>query len=144
MPRQVKALLIAMSGQFDPGVYASRASGVLDVSDMLETLVRDGYVRALPDSEGQTVGFVAIKPAALMPLAQADDGRAVQDAVAVMTDFVMHHLPNDALEISFELESLTSIAQLEASLRLYEAKIQHLGPSAVEHLAKLKRMIRAD
>lgn len=144
MPRQVKALLIAMNGQFDPHSYASGVPGVQTVPDMLKMLVQDGYARVTPYADGQTVGFVATKPAALMPLAQADDDRAVQDAVAVMTDFVMQHLPNDALEISFELESLTSIAQLKASLGLYEAKIQHLGSSAVEHLAKLKRMIRAN
>jgi hypothetical protein len=144
MPRQLKALLIAMNGPFDPHLYASRVSDGQTVPAMLEALVKDGYVRALPYNAGQTVGFVETKPTPLIPLAPRDDGRAVQDAVAAMTDFVMQHLPNDALEISFELESLTSIAQLKASLGLYEAKIQHLGPPAVGHLAKLRRMIRAD
>lgn len=144
MSRQAKALLIAMNGQFDPHSYASRVPGAQTVPAMLEMLVQDGYVRVAPYADVQTVGFVATKPAALTAVSQPDDHRAVQDAVAAMTDFVMQHLPNDALEISFELESLTSIAQLEASLGLYEAKIQHLGPSAVEHLAKLKRMMRAD
>ena len=142
MPRQLKALLIAMNGQFDPYFYASRVPGGLNVSGMLETLVKDGYIRALPNSDGQTVGFVETKPSPLTALSQADDHHAVQDAVAHMTDFVMQHLPDEALEISFELESLNSIAKLEASLGTYEAKIRQLGTPAIHHLATLKRMLR--
>jgi hypothetical protein len=144
MPRQLKALLIAMNGQFDPDSYAPRVPGVQTVSAMLEALVKDGYVRALPYADRQAVGFIDTKPVPLAALAQPDDRRAVQDAVAAMTDFVMQHLPSEALEISFEFESLTSIAQLEASLGAYEAKIRHLGTSAAHHLAKLRLMLRAD
>lgn len=144
MSRQTKALLLAMNGQFDPRSYESRVPGSQSVAAVLEALVGEGYVRALPYADGQTVGFVETKPTPLTPLAQRDNLRAVQDAVAAMTDFVMHHLPDEALEISFELEGLTSVAQLVASLGAYEAKIQHLGTSAVHHLARLRPMLRAD
>lgn len=142
--RQVKALLMAMNGQFDPQSYISRVPGTQSVSDMLEALVKDGYVRALPYGDVQTVGFGDTKPAPLTPSAPRDDRRPVQDAVAAMTDFVMEHMPDQALEMSFELESLNSIVQLKASLAAYEAKIQHLGSSAALHLAKINRILRAD
>lgn len=142
MPRQLKALLIAMNGRFDPHFYESRMPGVLNMADMLETLIKEGYARALPDSDGQTVGPVDTEPAPLTALLQPADPRQVQDAVAEMTDFVMQNLPNEALEISFALESLNSIAQLEASLGDYEAKIRHLDVAAIQHLAKLKQILR--
>ena len=144
MSRQIKALLIAMNGQFDPRTYISRVPGLQTVQAMLETLVKDGYVRALPYADGQTIGFVETKPTPLNSSPLPDDRRTVQDAIAAMTDFVMNHLLDEALEISFELESLTSVAQLEASLGSYEAKIHHLGTPAVHHLATLRRMLRSD
>lgn len=144
MSRQVKALLIAMNGRFDPQSYVPRVPGVQTVPAMLEALVKDGYARVLPYAEDETVGFVETKPTPLFDSPQTDDRRAVQEAVAVMTDFVMEHLPREALEIAFELESLTSVNQLQASLGAYESKIRHRGYAAAQHLARLKQMLHVN
>ena len=141
MPRPLKALLIAMNGQFDPYSYASRLPNGLDVSAMLEALVKAGYVRELSDTSSRTVEFVDTEAAQLDAWPEAVTHRSLQDAVASITDFVMRHLPDQALEIVLALEGLTSAAQLEASLKVYEAKIRHLGSAAVQHLAKVKQLL---
>ena len=141
IPRPLKSLLIAINDQFDPHAYASRLPGAGDVLVMLETLVSAGYVRTLPDTSRLTVGFAETQSALQGHWPKTVSPRALQDAVADMTDFVMSHLPNDALEISLALEGLSTTAQLDASLRAYEARIQHLGATAVHHLAKVKLVL---
>ena len=158
IPRPMKALLISMVGGFDARAYASRQRDGHDVPAMLEALVNAGYVHALPDTDGdididididsppvERVQAQVARPGPqlerlLVPSASASF-RPLQDAVDLMTDFVMSHLPGDALEMSFALEGLTSVAQLEASLRAYEMKIRHLGVIADQHLKQLKRIL---
>lgn len=154
--RPMKALLISMIGDFDAKSYASRIRDGHDVPAMLEALVNAGYIRALPatdththtDIESPPVERVRAQVARLQPQPEnflipsaPVSHRPLQDAVALMTDFVMNHLPGDALEMSFALEGLTSVAQLEASLRAYETKIRHLGVTADQHLQQLKRIL---
>ena len=149
MPRPMKALLISMIGDFDAHLYASRLRVAQNVPALLEALVNAGYIRALPDDAGSPyVGPAEAQMA--RPVFQSDGSgvlsdavsyRPFQDGVADITDFVMRYLPEDALEISFALEGLTSAAQLEASLHAYETRIRHLGAVAEQHLAKLKRIL---
>ena len=156
--RPMKALLISMIGGFDATSYASRIRDGHDVPAMLETLVNAGYIRALPDTDTHThthtdiesppVERVRAQVARLQPQPEnflipsaPVSHRPLQDAIALMTDFVMNHLPGDALEMSFALEGLTSVAQLKASLRTYETNIRHLGVTADQHLQQLKRIL---
>ena len=156
--RPMKALLISMIGGFDATLYASRLRDGQDVPAMLEALVNAGYIRALPetdthaytrtDSVAPPVERVQVQVARPQPQPErflipsgSVSYRPLQDAVALITDFVMSHMPGDALEMSFALEGMTSVAQLEASLRGYEAKIRHLGVTADQHLQQLKRML---
>ena len=156
--RPMKALLISMIGGFDAKSYASRIRDGHDVPAMLEALVNAGYIRALPDTGTHTDTDIDIdsppverfqaqvarpqpQPEHLLIPSESVSHRPLQDAVALMTDFVMNHLPGDALEMSFALEGLTSVTQLEASLRAYETKIRHLGGTADQHLKQLKRIL---
>ena len=158
IPRPMKALLISMIGGFDAKLYASRLRDGHDVPAMLEALVNAGYISALPDTDTHNdididtgsppVQRVQAQVARLQPQSErllvpagSVSHRPLQDAVALMTDFVMSHLPDDALEISFALEGLTSIEQLKASLLAYETKIRRLGAIADQHLEQLKRII---
>jgi hypothetical protein len=138
IPRPLKSLLLAINGQFDPYAYASRLQGAGDLPAMLEELIKAGYVRALAGTYSQTVGFAGTKSVPQRAWPDAASPRILQDAVADITDFVMSHLPDDALEISLALEGLSTTAELKASLGAYEAKIRHLGEIAVHHLAKVK------
>ena len=152
--RPMKALLISMIGGFDAKSYASRIRDGHDVPAMLEALLNAGYIRALPGTDTHTdidsppvervqaqVARPQPQPEQLFIPSAPVSHRPLQDAVALMTDFVMNHLPGDALEMSFALEGLTSVTQLEASLRAYETKIRHLGVAAVQHLQQLKRIL---
>ena len=156
--RPMKALLISMIGGFDAKLYASRIRDGQDVPAMLEALVNAGYISALPDTDTHSyahtdivsppVARVQAQVARPQPQPERFDiptasvsHRPLQDGIALMTDFVMNHLPGDALEMSFALEGLSSVAQLEASLRAYEAKIRHLGVTADQHLKQLKRIL---
>lgn len=152
IPRPMKALLISMVGSFDTNLYASRFRGEQDVPAMLDALVKAGYIRALPGTDSPYVERVERveapvrspapqQPERLSVPANPVSARPLQDAVAAITDFVMSYMPDDALEISFALESLTTVAQLEASLRAYEIKIRPLGAIADQHLAVVKRML---
>ena len=154
--RPMKALLISMIGGFDAKSYASRIRDGQDVPAMLEALVNAGYISALPDTGTHThtdidsppvervqaqVARLQPQPEHLLIPSESVSHRPLQDAVALMTDFVMNHLPGDALEMSFALEGLTSVTQLEASLRAYETKIRHLGVTADQHLQQIKRIL---
>ena len=139
--RPLKSLLIAINDQFDPDAYASRLPSAGDLLTMIEALVDAGYVRPRPDTSSLTVGFAETQSELQGRWPKTVAPRALQDAIADMTDFVMIHLPDDALEISFALEGLSTTAQLDASLGAYEARIQHLGATAVHHLAKVKLVL---
>ena len=152
--RPMKALLISMIGGFDAKSYASRHRDGHDVPAMLEALVNAGYIRALPDTDTHTdidnppvvrvqapVARLQPQPESFLIPSKPVSHRPLQDAVALMTDFMMNHLPGDALEMSFALEGLTSVTQLEASLRAYETKIRPLGVTAVQHLQPLKQIL---
>lgn len=157
IPRPMKALLISMVGGFDAKLYASRLRDDQDVPAMLEALVNAGYIRALSDTDTDSVSVKRVEaqvtrlvtqperlvpqPERLFVQSESLSHRPLQDAVAEITDFVMSYLPDDALEMSFALEGLTSVAQLEASLRAYETKIRHLGAIGDHHLAKVKRIL---
>lgn len=158
IPRPLKALLISMDGGFDADAYASRLRIEQDVLAMLDTLLDAGYIQEQPSTGSQYSDRAEIPvkraPYQAPPQRQAPpqparsaaphasaSHRSLQDATEAITDFVMTYLPHDALEISFALEGLTSVAQLEASLHEYETKIRPLGDIAVQHLTNVKRIL---
>ena len=59
-------------------------------------------------------------------------------AILLMINFVVQYMPLQSLEISLELEKLTSVEQLVASLPGYEAMIADLGEPAQIHIASLQ------
>jgi hypothetical protein len=143
LPRPLRALLVAINGQFDPYTYASRLQGQMDLQSMLDTLQQAGYVHAVPKASGETVGSAAAQVARVDALPKARAASDLRDVVAVITDFVMSHLPDDSLEIILALEGLSSKAQLDANLGAYQDRIAHLGPVAAVHLTELRAMLRS-
>ena len=142
MPRPLRALLISIDAQFDVASYALRVPNAYNLLAMLDDLIDAGYVRTLADVKMETSDFVAPKAVPVSAPHEANNARALQDAIAEITEFVMQHLPQDALEICFSLESMSSAAQLQASLGLYIAKIEHLGGAATLHVTKVQRLLR--
>ena len=65
----------------------------------------------------------------------------LRNAIALMSDFVTQHMPMESLELVLTLEGLTSVEQIVASLKGYEALIIHLGKPARRHMAELRRLL---
>jgi hypothetical protein len=65
----------------------------------------------------------------------------LKQAVGLMSDFVSEHLPLQSIEIVLELERLTSVEQLIASLSGYEALIGSQGEAARRHLTELRAVL---
>jgi hypothetical protein len=68
-------------------------------------------------------------------------GYQLKQAVSLMSDFVSTHLPMQAIEIVLELERLSSVEQLIASLSGYEALIGSQGEAARRHLTELRLVL---
>ena len=58
-----------------------------------------------------------------------------------MSDFVTTHLPADCLEIALTLESLSSVEQVIASLKGYQAMIAPAGSAATRHMDELRALL---
>lgn len=149
MPRAMKVMLISMIGGFDSNFHAPRLHVEHNVAALVEALLSAGYIRAVPAANGlphigpaeaPLDGF-ACAPARKEIVQVATSYRPLQDALADISDFVMRYLPGDAFEILFDLEGLTSSAQLKALLRPYERKIRPLGVIADQHLLKVKEIL---
>jgi hypothetical protein len=65
----------------------------------------------------------------------------LRSAVSLMSDFVTTHLPADSLEIVLTLESLSSVEQVIASLKGYQAMIAPAGAAATRHVEELRDML---
>ena len=71
--------------------------------------------------------------------------RALDDlrsAILLMCDFVTMHMPTQSLELLLELESVTSSAELIASLPGYEAMVADFGEPARQHIAELHTLLK--
>ena len=145
MPRAMKVMLISMIGGFDSDFQASRPHAEHNVSALVEALLSAGYIRAVPEVGYPHVGPAeapldrpACPPTRLAVLTGAASNRPFHDTIAHISDFVMSYLPGDAFESLFDLEGVTSAAQLNASLPTYERKIRPLGAIADQHLLNVK------
>ena len=65
----------------------------------------------------------------------------LRSAVSLMSDFVTTHLPADSLEIVLTLEGLSSVEQVIASLKGYQAMIAPAGAAATGHLEELRDLL---
>lgn len=148
LPTRLRALLAALDGPADP-LQGMGALGPAEVRLMLESLCKAGYVvevaaggqSAANDSRPVPLSAFGGAPApaavGLPPAAAAlpTDPRAL---LARMNDFIMTHLPQDALDVLFALEGLDTLDQLRDAFNAYAVRIHHLGAPAREHLAELR------
>lgn len=142
LPRPLKQLLVAISGQFEPFAYAARTQGLVDVKSMLETLESYGFVRPVSASSNPVAGDSGFRDAAMSTVPDNLGFGELSDRIALMSDFVAANLPEDAIELILEFEALNDESDLSAFLRHYEPRIRHLGPPAAAHLAALTRATR--
>ena len=83
------------------------------------------------------VGFPASRLGAPPSSAQYQ----LRSAISLMSDFVTTHLPADCLEIALTLESLSSVEQVIASLKGYQAMIAPAGSAATRHMDELRALL---
>lgn len=143
LPHRMRALLAAIDGRTDPRDYASGAWPAPEVQTMLDSLVRVGYV-ALGSgaTAAPAVGprpAAGAQPAAALPARASGD--TLRDALALITDFTMAHLPQEALTLLFPLEGAASPDALRAQLGEYEARVARLGATGRRHLAELQALL---
>ena len=62
----------------------------------------------------------------------------LKSAIGLISDFVSMHMPIESIEIVLELERLSSVEQLLASLKGYESMIAGIGEPARQHIAALR------
>ena len=67
--------------------------------------------------------------------------RGLNHAVALMSDFVLLHLPAQAFAVLKELEDLQSIEQLAATFGGYEQIVKSVGAPSDAHLQQLRRLV---
>ena len=101
----------------------------------------------VPDFKGrQTSSYQpAIEKTQSHPSQSESKNRALDDlrsAILLMCDFVTMHMPTQSLELLLELESVTSPAELIASLPGYEAMVADFGEPARQHIAELHTLLK--
>ena len=68
----------------------------------------------------------------------------LKSAIGLISDFVSEHLPGESIEIVLELERLSSVEQLLASLKGYESMIAGIGEPAHQHMAALRSALSSN
>ena len=72
----------------------------------------------------------------------AQRSEALRQAETIMADFVLTHLPDQSFSILKELEALTSLEQLAATLGGYEQVVSQDGSTSRDYLLRVKQIIR--
>jgi hypothetical protein len=65
----------------------------------------------------------------------------LNSAKELMTDFLLRHLPDVAVEVSISIDRLNTLSALEANLTDYSQLIAPLGRTSAEHLKQLRSLI---
>lgn len=95
--------------------------------------------RLLSTPSASSVGFATPVVRAGSPPSSAQ--YQLRSAVSLMSDFVTTHMPADSLEIVLTLEGLSSVEQVIASLKGYQAMIAPSGSAATRHLEELRALL---
>lgn len=68
---------------------------------------------------------------------------ALNDAKTLMENFLLQEAPSLAMTMLGDIEEITTMSQLQASLGAYELMIKNNTPNAAAHLAELRQMLEA-
>lgn len=167
LPRKLKSLLKLIDGRTSLAVLEESLRAFGDVRGLVQSLEAAGLAKPLADGvkaersgSGPTSAMshdsVANWPGSPTPLGQsqlstrfpaptASDalrGQALHKSVDMMANFVLTHLPGQSFTLLKELEALTSLEQLAATLGGYEQVVSQVGAASRGHLAQLKQILR--
>lgn len=74
--------------------------------------------------------------------ADSPKGQALAGALTEMANFVLTHLPDQSFQILKEIEEITSLEVLAATLGGYEQMVSVKGQLGVDHLRSIKSVLR--
>jgi len=132
LPHELRTLLLSVEGSSPEQTVVKTVPPPGDAAALLESLLQQGYIEIVP------TGAPPVAHAGAMP---SSAHYQLGSAITLMSDFVLQHLPADSLEIMLALEGLSSVEQVIASLKDYEAMVAAAGPAAVRHLEELRALL---
>ena len=169
LPRKLKSLLKLIDGKTSLAVLEENLSAYGDVRGLVESLSTAGLIelfseamkaeRGRTDASGNSkMSFRASEmfAGARSEFAQSqmstrmrvgvESGakriQALRQAEEMMSSFVLTHLPEQSFALLRELEALTSLEQLAATLGGYEQVVSQVGPESRAHISQVKQILR--
>ena len=167
LPRKLKSLLKLIDGKTSLAMLEESLRAFGDVRGLVQSLEAAGLIKPLFDgvkaersgsepTSRMSHDSATHPPATRSPFGQsqlstrfpgggASDAlrsQALRKAEDIMSDFVLTHLPEQSFGLLKELEALTSLEQLAATLGGYEQVVSQVGGASREHLAQLEQILR--
>jgi hypothetical protein len=171
LPRKLKSLLKVIDGKTSMAVYVETLSAFGDVQAVFASMFAARLIEPVTASEMVRVNApqpAPVQEILLQPTPSYDWSQTVQPAtlstnvaqnskldtmqkleaqsalahaVGLMSDFILVHLPAQAMDVLRELEELQSIEQLAATFGGYEQIVGQAGPASQAHLVQIKKII---
>jgi hypothetical protein len=169
LPRKLKSLLKLIDGKTSLAVLEEGLRAFGDVRGLVQSLNSAGLIepmtdaikaeRSRPDQVGNTrMNSRATETSpgsrstfapsqmstrfASNAVSEVKRSQALRQAEDSMANFVLTHLPEQSFAILQELEALTSLEQLAATLGGYEQVVSQVGPASQDHLTQIKQILR--
>ncbi len=169
LPRKLKSLLKLIDGKTSLAILEENLRAFGDVRGLVESLRTAGLIepsteatkaeRASADSAGNSrmsyrpsetsagarSAFGHSQLSTRMPPSAESGARRIQalrQAEDLMAHFVLTHLPEQSFALLKELEALTSLEQLAATLGGYEQVVSQVGAQSQAHLSQIKQILR--
>ena len=167
LPRNLKSLLKLIDGKTPLVMLEESLRAFGDVRGLVQSLAAAGLIKPLADGvksdrtgsgpnsrmghdplangSGTSSPFGQSQLRTRFPPSAASDAlrsQALRKAEDMMSDFVLTHLPEQSFGLLKELEALTSLEQLAATLGGYEQVVSQVGAASRDHLAQLKQILR--
>lgn len=169
LPRKLKSLLKLIDGRTSLAILEENLRAFGDVRGLVESLSAAGLIepvtegmkaeRGTSDAAGNsrmsykpsetftgTRGAFEQSQMSTRMQTGAETGarriQALRQAEDLMAQFVLTHLPEQSFAILKELEALTSLEQLAATLGGYEQVVTQIGPESQGHVRQIKQILR--
>lgn len=164
----LRQLLRSLDGKRDQQDFENMLADRGDMPVQLLQLMAMGLVQEASDSRGnetnhssRSTAYLPTLPAALTPLCATEisprlaterhdkampqpSAQLLAQCKADMEIFLLMHAPLVAVELIRDIENLSNLAQLKASLSAYEQIIQSTGHLGWTHLAQLRELLAHD
>jgi hypothetical protein len=92
--------------------------------------------------ENQSRTFTSKMPDSLMQAAEQKKTEVLAGVLDAMSNFVLTHAPEQAFQILKEIEEISSLEILAATLGGYEQMVSHLGENSIQHMRHIKSVLR--